>query len=427
MANVKWQGKSSAVAQQQSFAFGGTWEANDVIRASIGSATYDFTAGSTVTATVVSALVTAWNNLSASSYPEFAEMTASAPSSTTFLLTADTAGVPFVVTLTPLEANLGAADAQTIEGAGTATTGTAAVANVGPSSWSTAANWSGGSVPTTGDNVYIEDSEDDIKYELDQSGVTLASLNIAASFTGTIGLPILNTDGTTYYEYRPTSLAIGATTLDVGKGSGSGSGRLKIDNGSVQTAATVRVTGSPLDDEKAAVQWKGTHASNTLSVYGGTADVAMGAAETAAVATLRVGTDVSGDATVRCGSGTTLTTITQLSGSLTIGSAATTITKSGGSLRVLGTGAITTLTNSDGLFEWLSSGTITTYNGGPSSTLDASQDLRARTITTTTLTPGAAVSDPGGVVVFTNGIVLSRGKLANYGLDVGYNRTISVA
>ena len=89
MATVRWRGDAPAIAQVQSWAFGGTWESSDVIRVTIGGKTKDFTAGSPTTSTVVANLVAAWNALSAASWPEFAELTAS-QSTTTFKLTADT-------------------------------------------------------------------------------------------------------------------------------------------------------------------------------------------------------------------------------------------------------------------------------------------------------------------------------------------------
>lgn len=420
MATVHWVGGAAAVAQRQTFLFGGTIEATDLIRAQVGSKIVDFVAGSTVTATVVSNLVAAWNLLDSGDYPEFAEMTASA-STATLILTADVAGKPFTVTLTPLETDASPADAQTIEGAGIATTGTTATASAGANDWSTAANWSSGAVPATGDSVYLEDNADAILYGLAQSAVTLALLEVRASFTGTVGLPAVDQDGTEYPEYRARYLAVSATLLNVGQGSGQGSGRLLIDVGSVACTLTVFTTAGAADADAGAVRWKGTHASNVVNAYAGSLDVAKQAGETAAVATLRV----EGDAEVFCGSGTTLTTIVQDGGALTINSAATTITRHGGTLTMRGSGAITTLTNNAGAVVHNSSGTITTYVGGSASTLDRTGDLRAATLTNCTILAGATISDPAGVLVFTNGIILSRCKISEVSLDLGYTRTLT--
>lgn len=426
MADIYWRGGAKATAQVNTFAFAGTWEATDLIRVTIGAKTVDFTAGSTTTATVVSSLVTAWLALDEDDYPEFAEITPSA-STTTLTLTAATAGVPFTATLTPLESNAGTADDQTIEGGTSATTGTAATASAGPSHWDTAANWSGGAVPTTSDNVYFEHNDSDVKYGLAQSSVTLAILDVRASFTGTIGLPDVNEDAAEYPEYRARELAISATSLVVGEGDGGGSGRVKVNVGSNACTLTVRGTGSPLDGERGALQWRGTHASNVVNAYSGDVDVAETAGHTATVATLRVGQDDgSGQVAVRCGAGVSLTTVAQTAGALTLRAAATTVTMHGGALALYGAATVSTLTNNAGSVDYRSSGTVTTYNGGPSGSIDFSRDLRARTLTNCTLLPGSSLSDPGGTVTFSNGVILSRCQIGDVSLNVGYNRTLGV-
>lgn len=426
MASVTWVGGAAAVSQVQSFTFAGTWEVGDVIRVSVGQKVWDYPVTSTTIATFFPLFLAAYNALSASDYPEMAEMTC-AGTSPTATFTADTAGRPFTITLTPLESNLSAADAQTIEGAGVATTGTATTASAGPNDWSTLKNWSGGALPANSDSVYFENNDDDVKYGLAQSGVTLTLLEIKASFTGTVGLPIANADATEYPEYRARALAISATTLNVGAGDGQGSGRLLINTGTAQTALTVYGTAGGLDTDLAALQWKGTHASNVVNVLAGSADVAWFAAEAATVATLRVGYETSqdSDAAVRCSSGVTLTTVVQNGGNLVINSAATTVTKHAGTLSTFGSGAITTLHNYDGAFNFGSTGTITTYNGGAGSTLTRASNLAAVTVTTANLTPGATVSDDAGVVVWTNGIALTRGRVRDYSIDVGFNRTLT--
>lgn len=399
----------------------------DIIRVTVGQKVYDYSVTSTTIATFLPLFVAAFNALDASDYPEMAEMTAGG-ASPDLTFTADTAGVPFTITLTPLESNGGAADAQTIEGAGTATTGTATTASSGPNDWGTAKNWSGGAVPSSSDNVYFENSDDDIKYGFGQSAVTLTLLEIRASFTGTIGLPLINSDATEYPEYRDRALAVSATTLNVGDGDGQGSGRIIIDVGSNACTLTVRRTSGGLDTDIEALQWKGTHVANVVNVYRGEVAVAGYAAEAATVATLRVGFEdgQDSDARVRMASGCTLTTITQTGGELEINSAATTITRHGGSLTVKGAGAVTTLTNNAGEVDYRGTGTVTTYVGGPQSVLRFTADNRARTFTTTTVLAGAEITDLGGTVTWTNPILLSRCKLADVRIDVGFNRSIGI-
>ena len=75
-------------------------------------------AGSTTITTIIDTLVTAWNALSSTAYPEFAEITASR-SSSSLVLTMDStnAGRPFTCTVSTTETGGGAADSQTIDAA----------------------------------------------------------------------------------------------------------------------------------------------------------------------------------------------------------------------------------------------------------------------------------------------------------------------
>jgi hypothetical protein len=358
MATVRWEGGATPAAQVNTFLFGGTWEADDIIRIQVGNKIKNITAGSTTTNTVVSNVEAAIDALDADVYPEFVsdESGATASSATaTLTITANEAGVPFTFTLTPLEANGGAADAQTIEGAGSATTGTTATTNAGPNVWSTAANWDTGAAPTTGDTFHIDNNSDDILYGLSNAGSTITAGHIWQSFTGTIGLPKTNELGTEYPEYRTEYLTIDCTTLHVGRGEGTGSGRIKVNSGTVQTAVVVFNTGSSIDDLPAFL-WKGTHASNTFTAMGdASVGVAVFGGETAVIATL----NVDGGAEVLCGLGVTLTTINVTGGNLIVNSAiAGTVTVLGGTVTIQGTATVAQLNIRGGTVNYDSTGTL---------------------------------------------------------------------
>lgn len=430
MATKQWTGAAPAVAQVQTWAFAGTWEANDLIRATIGGKTVDFTAGSTTTATVVSNLVTAWNALSQSVYPEFTGTsdgaTASA-NSTTFTLTAKKAGVPFIVTLTPLESNGGSADSQTIEGGTSATTGTQSTASSGPNHWDATGNWSGGAIPVDTDDIVFSNSSIDCLYGISQSSIDLASLKIEQSYTGKIGLADHNG---LYPEYRTKDLTLGTVTLlEIGKGIGNGSQRIRLDVGSNACTLNMLNSGSSSEAGAEPVLWKGTHASNVVNVSKGQLGIATRPGETATVATLRVGylSNQAGDSTVRCGAGTTLTTIEQAGGRLEINSAVTTLGITGGDCVFNGSAAMTTLNADGGKVHYRSSGTLTTANVGDDAELDFSQDMRDRTVTNCTLSSDAKLADPFGTVTFTNPMTLNRCGLKDVDLDLGTHITIARA
>lgn len=422
MANPNWRGGAAPVAQVVTLTVGGTVEVGDKFKITIGSKTLTVIAASTNVDTVATAIATAFNLLSSSVYPEFTGtargMTAQAVGSGGQLtLTAKTAGVPFAVTLTTVETNDAAADAQTF-------TQSTTTANSGPNDWSTAANWDTGAVPVTGDNVNIANSSISILWGLDQSAVTLASLNIEFSYSGTIGLPNLAAAG--FAEYLPTYLAISATVVSIGRGSGSGSGRIKLNTGSNATAITVTATGGAAETGVEAFLWKGAHATNQLTGISGTIGIAIFGGETATLPTLR-----SDGATIRAGSGATLTTVIQAGpGTVTLQSGATTVRKdptATGTLRCLGTGGYTTIEHFGGLLDYQSSGTIGTLSGGDKGIIDFENNPIARNITNANFYKGYTLRDRSETVSFGNLFSTPGCTLADLHLNFGSGRSYQVS
>lgn len=308
-------------------------------------------------------------------------------------------------------------------------------ASAGPNDWSTAANWSTGSVPAGGDDVYLTNSSVGIFYGLGQSGVTLNSLNQDSTYTGKVGLPRYNTGGNTaglsgtsataYLEYRTRYLQVGFTTGNFGTVSGTqagaGSGMLQIDPGTVQYLANVYGTGSPSQQGLPALILKGTNAGNVLNAQSGQVGLAVESGDTATVATVRMGYQQAEgtDLALTCGGGVTLTTISQYAGVLQVASNVTTLTQYGGVARVLGAAAVTTLTVQNGTVYHQSSGTLSTVTLGSGGTLDLTTDPRARTITNMTLAAGAAFYDPNKTAAFSNPFYLQNCGLDDVTLELG--------
>lgn len=140
-------------------------------------------------------------------------------------------------------------------------------ASSGPAHWDTAANWSPVGVPADGDAVSIEFGNRDILYGLNQSGVLLTALRIAAAYTGRIGLPRVNPGG--YYEYLLRDLTIGATQILIGHGDGGGSSKIQINTGADRTTIEVRATGGSSEPSVPAFTWRGSNTLNFVSVWGG--------------------------------------------------------------------------------------------------------------------------------------------------------------
>lgn len=375
MANVRWKGKALAVAQVSTITVGGTWVNGETATLTINGRNLVLTVGATVTtAAIATALKEMWNgdtitgdatrSETGNNVPEFDEVTATV-SGSVVTLTGDTKGKPFTLTVSETSPS------------GTLTLATTTAAT-GPNHWDNAQNWDTGAVPVSTDTVYLDNSDVSVKYGLAQSAVTLTALHIGQSFSGDVGLPESNADGTEYLEYRDQYLAIGVTTLTIGRGEGNGSGRLKINTGSVQTALTIEDGAAGTDSDLPAVIWKGTHISNTVTVRGnGTFGAAAFGAETATIATL----SVEGSAEVICSSGVTLTTVTVHGGTVSLASAVTTLTVRDGEVTVDGAGAVTTANVWGGTLVYNSSGALGTATVGEAGQIDFSQDPGTKTVT----------------------------------------------
>lgn len=417
MATNRWTGRSLATAQVDTLTIGGTIEVGDLFLVTIGGKTFSYAATSTAAATVASGFATAWNALSSTYYPEFAEMTAAATSGGALTLTADTPGKPFTVSVSTTESNGGASDGQTFSRAAT-------TASSGPNHWDTAANWSLGTVPVSTDDVWIENSSVSILYGLAQSAVTLTSLNIAASFTGEIGLKE-NTG--TYIEYRDRFLAISATTVNIGDGFGSGSGRIQLDFGANAATVNVRNMGTPAENGLEALLIKGSSIT-AVNADKGSVGIAVFAGESATVTTLRSGyrTNPTSDVTIRCGPSVTLTTLEQSGGTVELGAGLTTITKTDGTLTVKA-GNITTANIDGGAFYYHGVGTITTLNASDGGIVDFSQNMRGRTVTTGNFYSGSSLIDSFRTVTFTNPVRIQRCALADLKrIDLGTHIALAI-
>lgn len=381
MATLKAIGGSQAIAQITTATPTASNNATYTLTINGKDAAYTADASATV-AEITAGLLAAVQDLTDA---EWAEVTTT-DETTLVQMVAVTDGKPFTVS-------------------GAATAGSLTVSTTtnskGPNHWDDAENWSGGAIPVNSDDVNFENLAVDYLYGIDQNAVTLTSLNIKASYTGSIGLPNYGN----YAEYREKYLKIGATTCNIGVGDGQGSGRIKINFGSVQTAVNVWRTASPLEQGLPAVMLVGTHASNVLNVYRGSVGVALESGQTSTIATLRVGymTSVDTDANVRLGSGVTLTTIEKSGGFLEINSAFTTLNHSAGETVIHGSGAATTINLDGGYIRYNSSGTITTLTISGGATIDFSGDMRAKTVTNCTILRGGRFIDPYGVVTVTNG------------------------
>jgi hypothetical protein len=253
------------------------------------------------------------------------------------------------------------------------------------------ANWTKsdgttGVAPGNGDDAYVQAIPGLALASInaaDMSAVTLNSLTISQTFTGTIGTTA--TTGTFGYW------KIGASVWTVGTPSADGtvfggSGRIKLDFGAAAFVGTVLSTGTSSDSGLEPLRIKGTNASNRLLVLGGRVGVATNMpGEVSTLAEV----DASGSgAVVDLGPGVTWTIATSVSGaSLTLssGSSGTLSVGSGATARINGSSAVATV-NANGTVQLCnrpaSGAAVATLNLYSTGTADLSPNPLAASITT---------------------------------------------
>lgn len=252
--------------------------------------------------------------------------------------------------------------------------------------YNTAANWSGGSAPTTNDTVVIPR---DAAYDIDGYDASATALT---QFIVEEGCSVSIGSTTTPLQVSPATFRYdGSGSTAVFNFNGT---NVNILAGKTATPATGRrglyVKGSSID---------------SITVYG-TADVGL-AVLAGDTATVDSGADitVSDSAVLEVGESVTLTgtTIKMNGGTCYCRSAIITLEKRGGNFTHY-KGNATTVSNWGGIYYDQSNGTITTYNGGTTGQYLRQKDLRDKTITNTSLYGGTTFKDPNKTITFTNAI-----------------------
>lgn len=352
--------------------------------------------GTTSVALACAGLVSSWQ---ASTSPYASGIVATTDNTKVYLT--GNPGVPFTVT-------------KTNTGTGTITLATP-TSSSGPNDWSVAANWSTGAVPSNSDDVFISNNSIPIFWGLNQSGVTLSSLNIDLSYMGLIGLNYAVFQQTalqqnnTVQEYRPVKLAIGATNVNIGGyygvGQTSGPNRINLDLGTVASTVVVSNTSTTIyDSGRNPVRIKCNNSSTNVFVNKGWVSIAGDIPGESS--TLSSFNNAGGTCLITVN--TTLTTLNASAGTTTISCGMTTLNVSGSaSVTTLGSGAITTANVYGGNAILNSIGTITTLNpqGG---SIDFSQSIQARTITNQIVTENATIKYCPDNVAFSGGIASGK-------------------
>ncbi len=350
-------------------------------------------AGSGYTAATAAAALQAL--LAASTYGEFLEYTWSV-SGAVITGTARTGGIPGTFT-----------NASTGGTAGTLSNSTAAS---GPNFLSAAANWTSGTLPTNSDTVVFDRFSPSAIYGLTAlsalTGLTIETID----FGNSIGLPAVRGSangfdpgsGGGYPEYRTRYLLLsaGTPTLNIGRGDVVPN-RVNIQFASSADAAAVNVFGSapPAAGEVASIYFQGLTGMDALNVTQGWVGVAAEIGQAGGFTVVRVGSEdnPSSDANVYFGSGATVPSIENQSGSSASEATVTSLTMRGRSTRHRQVaGNISGSTIQGGILYFESPGSLTCVVNGKA-VVDFSRDPRPKTIAAgSTFEDDSSLFDPAG-------------------------------
>ncbi len=409
MALKKWRGGAASVIQITTITFS-AYTSGQTYTVTINGKSITYLASASTIANVIEGLVTAWES---TVEPEFSEATASSNSG--LVLTANTAGIPFVVSASAT--------------GGITATVTATRAATGPNHFDNAQNWVGGSLPSAGDDLLFTSGEFDVLYGI-ESTTNFGDITIDSTFTGAVGLPATNSNG--YREYRPRFLKLGdgtsAFAVVIGLGDGRKPTRVLIDANAATVYGSIYGTGTG-DNDEAAVVIKNTDATSEIDVYSGL--VTIDADSSGALAALRI-TPADGGGTVDVMVNTTVAAgaVVVAGGSLQLRGSATSldVSNSGRVTTVLEAACPTVTVADGGIVEWGSSQGITTKaNVQNRGTLNLAFNGEEKTVAAADLYAGGALLDPLACASFTSGIAIKGCKLADVTLDVGRNQVISTS
>jgi hypothetical protein len=382
----RWLGQAASTVDVWTITVANVWATLDTVTVTINGKDLVITIGTLVTtAQVATTIKEAFNASSAPTFtdttatctpanggatmPELAEYTASVVGSTV-VLTARNSGIPGTI-----------ASSEVTAGSGTASIAHT-VSATGPYSFTNAQNWSGGVAPANSDTLIYDNGSVPCKYDLN-TALTGIILKVEPGYSGTIGLPLINADGSnTYNEYRTTSLTLAGGTATIN----GPITRCNLAFGANTAIVRVLATGNRPDPYTPVVLLTGGDGSSTLNVSKGDVSTAFYQGTTATFSSANTGyiNNPLSDVSYICGAGTTLTTLTKNGGTALLYAGATTVTQdlAGGTLTINDAAAVTTVNVYGGTFNQNTTGTVGTTNLYGSSVLNFDGDPRMKTSTT---------------------------------------------
>lgn len=440
MPTAYWSPNQAARAQKRTYTFSAPNGVGNHYKATLNGKTITYSSVSGDTAALAATGLFNLLNVTTGIAAEFTEITWTNPEDGKIVAEAKTPGTPF--------AGVPGTDKglvlSTGNGLASGITTVEDVANSSPSDVNDPENWlrvttpapGVRAIPINGDDVDVRNSDVPMLWNLDQlSSVQFQTYTRWQSMTGNIGLPEVNAGG--YKEWRARyfkfsgpqgSVPAGGLVMILGQGDvGSGPSREHYDVGSQPTTLTVLAAGQA--EEEYGIRFLGVHTANTFNLLGNVSlGIAMLAGEIASLSTSKV----DGSAKLGVGAGVTWTagsTLTMLGGSAVLGAAPETLDIRNGAQVTITEDELTwtTVTMQGGSsMTWLAGGTITTLTMTTGCTLDKSQDLRALTITNSTIDGDTCVvNDPLNAITWTNATSVKQ-RVTSGPLQFTGTRTVKV-
>jgi trimeric autotransporter adhesin len=286
---------------------------------------------------------------------------------------------------------------------------------------SDALNYSGNSLPSSGDRLMFEDGDTGPQYNLTALANIPLTYDRRATHTGQVGLPDLNSAG--FREYRTTHLSANGTSLLFDENGSEQAGQYRLNW--VSTAAvTITHTSQSQGLGDQVLEVKGLPSNSTINLAGGRLALAAGTQETGGASTVRI----SGGVFV-AGMGATLSNITVDAGAVVeLRASYTNLTVDGAAdVTVRGNAAGTTTTIQGGTVHWASTGNIGTAMVGGGGTLDVSPAPAATPAGSVTLSAEATLNDPYSSLTRPLALILDNCTLQEVTIATGTGGNVTLS
>ena len=275
--------------------------------------------------------------------------------------------------------------------------GTIAIANtttpLSPYDASDTLNYSGNSLPSSGDRLVFEDSDAGPQYNLTALAGIPLTFDRRPTHTGRIGLP--NTNDAGFAEYRTTHLSANGTALLFDENGSEQAGQYRVNwvsTSAVTVTHTSQSQGFGGQAGSEVLEIKGLPANSTINLAGGRLALAPGSSDTGGASTILIAGGV-----FSAGMGSTLANVTVAAGAIVE------LRAGYGNLTVDGTSDVTVRGNAasscttviqGGTVHWASTGNIGTTTVGGGGVLDASPAPATFATGTITLAAASTLNDP---------------------------------